>query len=200
MVTMARLPMAPLQPQERWQQILYKALERDFNLKPGEMDEYTRTLACSKVVVDAISAGGAHRYIMYESTLSRKLAETIGVLVSRKNRCHFCADAHTRSLEVQQGEGDLEWLHRFVEAVTADRVEQLPGYSDREKSALKFAQKAARDPKQLTGGDFDELRSAGYHDREILDILSAVALFEMHNRIVIALGLRMIERFRRHEF
>lgn len=198
---MARLEMAPLQPEQRWQQFLYKALEKDFDLKPGEMDEYTRTLASSRTVVEAISAGGAHRYIMYESTLSRKLAESIGVLVSSKNRCRFCADAHTRSLEVQfRGDDRKNWLEQFVDCVSRCDVEGLPGYSEKEKAALRFALIAARNPNQLSDVDFEELRRAGYSDREILDILAAVALFEMHNRIVVALGLRMIERFHRYPF
>ncbi len=198
---MARLRMAPRQPDERWQQFLYRALEKDFNLNHGEMDEYTRTLASCKTVVDAISAGGAHRYIMYESTLSRKLAETIGVLVSSKNGCHFCADAHTRSLEVSYGGEDRKaWLESLVETITREDVDSLPGYSERERAALRFAQEAARSPRSLTDVDFETVRAAGHSDREILDILAAVALFEMHNRIVVALDLKMVDRFRRYDF
>lgn len=198
---MGRLQMAPLEPEERWQKQLYGALERGFGLNPGEMDEYTRTLASSKTVVDAISAGGAHRYIMFESTLSNKLAETIGVLVSAKNKCHFCADAHTRALEVAYpGENTAAWISEFVARSSAGDVEGLPEFTEEERTALRFAQKAAQDPKQLTDDDFEKLRSQGCSEREILDILAAVALFEMHNRIVVALGIKMIERFRRYKF
>jgi uncharacterized peroxidase-related enzyme len=193
--------MAPLHPSERWQKQLYGALERGFGLNPGEMDEYTRTLATSKTVVSAISAGGAHRYIMFDSTVPRKLGEAIGVVVSAKNRCHFCADAHARALEVEyKGENPSAWIEEFVERSSAGDIDGLPEFTDEEKAVLRFARKAAENPRALTDGDFEELRAHGYSNPQILDVLAVVALFEMHNRIVVALGLKMIERFRRYRF
>lgn len=56
------------------------------------------------------------------------------------------------------------------------------------KQLLSFAEKMARDASQVTRGDIESLRAAGFSDRAILDAAHVTGFFSYMNRVVQALG------------
>jgi uncharacterized peroxidase-related enzyme len=56
------------------------------------------------------------------------------------------------------------------------------------KQLLFFAEKVARDPRQVTPDDIAKLRSDGLSDRAILDATHVAGFFSYMNRVVQALG------------
>jgi uncharacterized peroxidase-related enzyme len=56
------------------------------------------------------------------------------------------------------------------------------------KDLLSFAEKVARDPRQINQDEIAKLRSEGFSDRAILDATHVVGFFSYMNRIVQALG------------
>jgi uncharacterized peroxidase-related enzyme len=56
------------------------------------------------------------------------------------------------------------------------------------KQLLCFAEKVARDPRQVTPDDIAKLRSEGLSDRAILDATHVAGFFSYMNRVVLALG------------
>jgi len=54
---------------------------------------------------------------------------------------------------------------------------------------LAFAEKLTRTPGAMQPGDVDMLRSLGFTDRDVLDIVDVVAYYAYANRIADGLGI-----------
>ena len=54
---------------------------------------------------------------------------------------------------------------------------------------LRFSVKLTTAPAAMNGADVDALRSAGFSDRDILDIVEVVAYYAYANRIADGLGV-----------
>ena len=62
-------------------------------------------------------------------------------------------------------------------------------------TALAFAEKLTLTPNQMSQGDIETLRSCGYSDEEIHDIVQIAAYFNYINRVADALGVPPEEDF-----
>jgi len=60
---------------------------------------------------------------------------------------------------------------------------------DKRRAMLAFAVKLTLTPGAMVPGDAAELRSAGFSDRDILDITEVVAYYAYANRIADGLGI-----------
>ena len=56
---------------------------------------------------------------------------------------------------------------------------------------LTFAVKLTRTPGAMTGDDVAALRSAGFSDRDVLDIVEVTAYYAYANRIADGLGIEI---------
>lgn len=56
---------------------------------------------------------------------------------------------------------------------------------------LEYAERLTRDPAALEGADAEALRSAGFSDRDVLDIAEVTAYFAYVNRIADGLGVTL---------
>lgn len=110
------------------------------------------------------------------STLSEGERELIATYVSSRNRCTFCATAHTAAADLLLGE------HETAEAVKAD-VASAP-ISDKMKALLTVAGKVQEDGRTVTEADVAEARRHGATDVEIHDTVLIAALFCLYNRYV----------------
>lgn len=119
--------------------------------------------------------------VMLDGELSPALKEAIAVVVSQVNACPYCYSHHTYQLE-QAGRSETE--QRAINALAFDELDD-----PQDRAALTFAEKAARDPHRVTESDVDALRAAGFTDRDILEIVTVVALFMFYNTFTTTLGL-----------
>jgi uncharacterized peroxidase-related enzyme len=117
-----------------------------------------------------------------ESGLSKLEREMIAVAVSSVNRCYYCLTAHGAAVRQLSGDPALgEMVVMNYRAAALD---------PRQKAMLDFAVKLTERPAEIEEGDRQALRDAGFGDRDIWDIASTAAFFNMSNRVAAAVDMR----------
>ena len=110
-----------------------------------------------------------------KGSLGAKLGEQIAVAVAEENRCDYCLAAHTA---LGKGAGLTEQQLAAAQA----------GHSADPKvaAALDFSLKLVEQRGQVEAADITTLRSAGYGDEQIVEILAHVALNIFTNYVNVA--------------
>lgn len=117
--------------------------------------------------------------LMTQGALSRKLKESIALVVSRDNSCGYCVAAHTGALKaIGIRQEEIDALENDLEKTS---------FSLKEKALLGFARKANKEPRNLTDQEFVALREAGASEAEIVEALGVMELFAGFNRFLDAL-------------
>ena len=62
--------------------------------------------------------------------------------------------------------------------------------SDKQRAMLEFAVKLTEQPAKIVEADRETLRKAGFSNRDIWDIASTAAFFNMSNRVAAAIDMR----------
>ncbi len=117
-----------------------------------------------------------------ESGLSKLEREMIAVAVSSINHCFYCLTAHGAAVRQLSGDPVLGEL-----MVMNFRAADL---SPRQRAMLEFAVKLTEEPAKIVEEDRQALRDAGFSDRDIWDIASTAAFFNMSNRLAAAIDMR----------
>lgn len=126
--------------------------------------------------------------VMVAGELSPALKEAIAVVVSQVNACPYCYSHHTYQME-RAGRSEAE--QRAINALEFDELDD-----SQDRAALAFAGTVAQDPSRVTDADVDALRDAGFDDRQILEVVTVVALFMFYNTFKSTLGLETDEAVR----
>ena len=117
-----------------------------------------------------------------QSGLSKLEREMIAVAVSSVNHCYYCLTAHGAA--VRQLSGDPALGEMMVMNYRAADLSQ------RQKAMLDFALKLTESPDKIEEEDRQSLRETGFSDRDIWDIASTAAFFNMSNRVAAAVDMR----------
>ncbi len=130
--------------------------------KLGMVPNLAKVLANSPAALNAyLSFSGA----LSEGKLSAKTREQIAVAVANINTCDYCLSAHNALGKLAGlGADDLS-LAQSAEA-----------HDPKTAAALRFAVKVVRERGLLSVSEVESLRTAGYADGEIVEIVAAVAL------------------------
>jgi len=115
------------------------------------------------------------------ATLSKLEIEMIATAVSSQNRCFYCITAHGNGVR-QLGDPVLGEL-----IVQNYRAARLP---KRQRAMLDFAVKLTIQPWEIEEEDRAALRRVGFSDRDIWDIASVAAFYNMTNRLASATDMR----------
>ncbi len=116
-----------------------------------------------------------------ESELSVAEREMIAVVVSAENHCLYCLTAHGAGL--RQALGDQ---------VLGDRITldyRRAGLDERTTVMLDYAAKITKSPVECSEADIERLRSVGFSDQGIWDIIETAAMYNFTNRIASATGM-----------
>ena len=116
------------------------------------------------------------------SGLTRLEREMVAVVVSSANRCYYCLVAHGAA--VRQLSGDAALGELMAMNYRAARL------SRRERAMLDFAVKVTVESWKIEEDDREELRRAGFTDRDIWDIAAVASFFNMSNRMASATDMR----------
>jgi uncharacterized peroxidase-related enzyme len=117
-----------------------------------------------------------------ESGLTKLEREMIAVAVSSTNHCYYCLTAHGAAVRQLSGRPELgEQMVMNYRAAPLDA---------RHKAMLDFAHKLTADPAAIEEADRAALRAQGFCDRDIWDIASVAAFFNMSNRMAAAVDMR----------
>ena len=116
------------------------------------------------------------------SGLSKLEREMIAVAVSSVNRCYYCLVVHGAAVRALSGD-PLLGEHMVMNY----RVARL---SRRHRAMLDFATKLTAEPWLIDEPDREELRQAGFSERDIWDIAAVAGFFNMSNRVASATDMR----------
>lgn len=117
-----------------------------------------------------------------DSALTKLEREMIAVAVSSVNHCYYCLTAHGAAVRQLSGDPQLG-----EEMAMNYRAASL---SAKQKAMLDFAVKLTERPDTIEEADRQGLRDAGFSDRDIWDIASVAAFFNMSNRVAAAVDMR----------
>jgi uncharacterized peroxidase-related enzyme len=126
--------------------------------------------------------------VMMEGGLSRRVKETIAVLVSKDNGCDYCVAAHSAALR----------------AIGLSREEiagiiENPGKGDftaKEKALIHLTREANLAPRRIADEKFQALKELGASDAEIVEALGVMELFVGFNKFLDSLQVDLDSRSR----
>ncbi|MDP4264793.1 MAG: peroxidase-related enzyme [Bacteroidota bacterium] len=110
------------------------------------------------------------------SSLTEGERELIATIVSHRNQCRFCTNAHTAAADILLGEDN-----------TSAKVKQdiaIAPVSDKMKALLTIAAQVQESGKSVTADSIQKAKDAGATDIEIHDTVLIAALFCLYNRYV----------------
>ena len=115
--------------------------------------------------------------------LPRAERELGATVESRLNGCVYCASVHAQRFEQLAKRNDVirQLFEQPGQAAQA-------GTTPRERAIVAFSARLGLQPQAVAAADVAALRSAGLDDREVLDLVHAVALFAWANRLMLNLG------------
>lgn len=117
-----------------------------------------------------------------DSALSKLEREMIAVVVSSLNHCFYCLVAHGAAVRQLSGDPALGEM-----MVMNWRVAEL---SEKQSAMLTFVEKLTEQPAKMDDADREVLRTVGFTDRDIWDITSVAAFFNMSNRVAAAVEMQ----------
>lgn len=120
--------------------------------------------------------------MLADSGITKVEREMIAVAVSAINHCQYCLTAHGAAVR-QRAKDPI-----MGELIAQNwRAANLPV---KQQAMLRFAEKLTEHPAQIDEADRAALRTAGFNDRDIWDIASTAAFYNMSNRLAAATDMR----------
>jgi len=149
---------------------ILKEIEKAFGMVPNLFKTYAHHPPLLKANWNKVKA------VMMEGALSRKVKETIAVLVSKDNSCNYCVSAHTAALK-SIGVSDEE-INNIEENI------ENTDFNVKEKALISFARKANLEPLKITEAEFQTLRQTAVSDAEIIEALGVMEVFTAFNKFL----------------
>jgi len=170
-VTALDLPMVDPLPEETRR--YFEICEEKLGLVPNVLKAYAFD-------IDKLNAFTAlyNDLMLGDSNLCKLEREMIAVVVSSINHCFYCLVAHGQAVRQLSGDPVLG-----EQMVMNYRVADL---GEKQRGMLDFAAKLTESCAKVDDEDRQALRSVGWTDREIWDIASVAAFFNMTNRVATA--------------
>ena len=179
-------------PPEAASGALQRVYERIRSLHPaGRVGHLWQACAADPAALDALFT--LVRAVLDEpASLTHAQREAIAVVVSATNGCGYCVAHHGRRLATALGDEAL------ARAVARDyREADLPA---RDRVLLDHAVALTCEPAERTEDDVERLREYGFEDAAVLKATEVAALFNLVNRLVNGLGVRLEEGVEPWEF
>ena len=117
-----------------------------------------------------------------DSGLTKLEREMIAAAVSAQNRCYYCVTAHGASVR-----------HLSKDPILGEQViinYRAARLSTRQRAMLDFAVKVTVAPWEIEEEDREQLRRAGFSERDIWDIAAVAGFYNMTNRLASATDMR----------
>lgn len=168
---MSRVPLINPNDTSPDRQAVLSQIHAAFGATPNMFKAVANSSAALKSMWGSFGALGG-------GVLSAKLGEQIAVAIANRNACEYCLAAHTA-------------LGRKAGASSEEMSAAQDGNSSDAKTAaaLRFALRVVEGRGQIADADVQDLRSAGYSDEEIVEILAHVALNLFTNYVNVAFAV-----------
>lgn len=128
-----------------------------------------------------------HDALVDDSALEREEIEMIIVAVSGVNDCLYCIVAHGALLRIYAE------APKLAEQVAANH--RVADISDAHRAMLDFAVKLTENGPEVDEEDFERLQEHGFSRKEIWDIGSVAAFYNLSNRLVHMADMRPNDEF-----
>ena len=115
--------------------------------------------------------------------MDRRLFELATIAAARALRSTYCTAAHSKFLRDVCGDGES------LGAIA--REPDGAALGDRDRAVFRFAAKVATDAPSVGQPDVDELRGLGLTDRDVADVVFAVAARAFFTRVLDGLGAQL---------
>ena len=128
------------------------------------------------------------RHILCSGRVSRRLKEMIFVAISSLKACHYCQDAHTAfctNIGVPN-----EHIQSLIQNYTIEDGDP------KDKAAIDFAIKLAKDSKSGSVDDINHLKSFGYDEEEIMELVAMSGMGVFYNHLADASGIVIDQKFK----
>lgn len=125
---------------------------------------------------------GYYDAITQDTELTKAEIEMVVVATSAANDCYYCIVAHGALLRIYS-----------EDPLLADQIAanyRTADISDRHRTMLDFAVKLTEKPNEVDETDMEAMREAGYSDRQIWDVASVCAFFNLSNRMATVADMR----------
>ncbi|MCG8385375.1 MAG: peroxidase-related enzyme [Cytophagales bacterium] len=127
------------------------------------------------------------RNILTSGKVGRKLKEMIFVAISSLKECHYCEAAHHAfCLSIGVTPEQIDDLINSYTCETAD---------PKEKAAIDYAVKLAKDSNSGTQEDFEHLKSLGFSDEEVMEIIAMSGMAVFYNHLANATQINVDQGF-----
>ncbi|MBY0475339.1 MAG: peroxidase-related enzyme [Nitrosomonas sp.] len=126
-------------------------------------------------------------HILTSGRVGRQLKEMIFVAISSLKGCHYCEAAHHAfclSIGVTP-----EQIDSLINNYTADTADP------KDKAAIDFAVRLAKDSHSSSEQDFLALRELGFDDEEIMEIIAMSGMGVFYNHLANATKINIDEGF-----
>jgi uncharacterized peroxidase-related enzyme len=126
-------------------------------------------------------------HILTSGRVSRRLKEMIFVAISSLRGCHYCEAAHHAfclSIGVTP-----EQIDDLIKNHTADSADP------KDKAAIDFAVRLAKDSHSSSEQDFQALRELGFDDEEIMEIIAMSGMGVFYTHLANATKINIDEGF-----
>ena len=160
------------------------ATQKYFDVCQDKLGMVPNVLRAYAFDIDKLNAFTAlyNDLMLADSGLTKLEREMIAVAVSSINKCFYCLTAHGAAVRQLSGDPALgEMMVMNWRAADLDA---------RQSAMLTFAEKLTVDSARIVEADRQALRDAGFSDRDIWDIASVAAFFNMTNRVASATDMR----------
>jgi uncharacterized peroxidase-related enzyme len=172
-ITALKLPKGKLSPE---MDAYFKKCDEKLGLVPNVLKAFAFDNGKLEAFVEY-----RQQLVQNAESLSKLEIEMIATAVSSQNRCFYCITAHGNGVR-QLGTPVLGEM--MVQNYRAARLNK------RQRAMLDFAVKLTVTPWEVEEEDRDKLRRAGFTDRDIWDIASVAAFYNMTNRLASATDMR----------
>lgn len=126
-------------------------------------------------------------HILTSGRVGRPLKEMIFVAISSLKSCHYCEAAHHAfCLSIGVTPDQIDNLIKNHTADTAD---------PKDKAAIDFAIRLAKDSHSSSEEDFQKLRALGFDDEEIMEIIAMSGMGVFYNHLANATKINIDEGF-----
>lgn len=175
MPTALKLPMVDPLPEET---------QRYFDICVEKLGMIPNVLRAYAFDIEKLNAFTAlyNDLMLGPSGLSKLEREMIAVAVSAENRCFYCLVAHGAAVRALSGDPVLG------EALVMNY--KVANVTDKQRAMLDFAVALTRDSASMGDDNRADLRDAGFTERDIWDIASVAAFFNMTNRVASAVAMQ----------
>jgi uncharacterized peroxidase-related enzyme len=172
-ITALKLPPGKLSPE---MEAYFKKCDEKLGFVPNVLKAFAFDDAKLQAFVDY-----RQELVQNAENLSKLEIEMIATVVSSQNRCFYCITAHGNAVRQL---GDPVLGEMIVMNYRAARLDK------RQRAMLDFAVKLTTTPWEVEEEDRERLRRAGFNDRDIWDIASVAAFYNMTNRLASATDMR----------